>query len=78
MTNLTTKRPQRTALGWLHSNDPADAALRADQAHVDADIEGMARDPDTARMIAQMDSDGVPIEQQVERLKAHYTARQNK
>ena len=28
----------------LHSKDPADAAWRARQAHVDADIEGLSRD----------------------------------
>jgi hypothetical protein len=68
-----TKRVSR-----LHSKDPADAAWRARQAQVDADIEGLARDPEADRLIAEMDASGVPHRQQIKRLKAYFRARRAK
>ncbi len=59
----------------LHSNRAADATWRAGQAQVDADIEGLARDPEADRMVAKMDDEGVPIEEQIERLKAYFIGR---
>jgi hypothetical protein len=62
----------------LHSKDPADAAWRARQAQVDADIEGLSRDAEADRLVAEMDSSGVAPRQQIKRLKAYFRARQNK
>ena len=58
----------------LHSRDPADAAWRAQQANIDADIEGLARDPKADELIAQMDAEGLDAEQQIKRLKAYFIA----
>ena len=58
----------------FHSDNPADAAWRAEQAHVDADIVGLPRDPDAERLVAEMTAEGVPIERQIERIKAYYVA----
>ncbi len=62
----------------LYSNDPAAAAWRAKQADVDADIEGLARDPEADRMIADMDARGVDALQQIEHLKRHFRSRKGK
>ena len=59
----------------LHSKDPADAAWRARQAQVDADIEGLSRDPVADQLVAEMTASGVPPRQQIERLKAYFRAR---
>ena len=59
----------------LHSKDPADAAWRAQQAEVDADIEGLSHDPEADRMIADMDARGIDPREQFERLKAYFRAR---
>lgn len=48
------------------------ARERYEQALVDADIEGLADDPEAAQLAAQMDADGVSIETQIERLKAYF------
>jgi hypothetical protein len=61
----------------LHSKDPADAAWRAQQARVDADIEGLSRDAGIDRLAAEMKADGVPPRQRITRLKAYLRARQN-
>lgn len=58
----------------LHSNDPADAAWRARQAHVDADIEGLARDQEGARMIAAMRADGMGPCERIKVLVSHFRA----
>ena len=64
-------------LGRLYSKSQSDAAWRAQQAQVDADIEGLARDPAVDRMIAEMDAAGVDIKQQIKRLKAYFIARRD-
>jgi hypothetical protein len=61
----------------LHSKDPADAAWRARQAQVDADIEGLSRDPGADRLAAEMAAEGVAPRQRIERLKAYFRVRQN-
>jgi len=43
----------------LHSKNPADAAWRAQQAQVDADIEGLARDPELDRQVAALRAQGL-------------------
>ena len=45
------------------------------QVGVDADIEGLARDENSEALMAQMDRDGVPAEEQIERLKAYFSRR---
>ena len=67
------KNPSR-----LHSKNATDAAWRAQQAHVDADIEGLARDPQADRLVAEMDAAGLDPEQQIERLKAYFIARRDR
>jgi hypothetical protein len=59
----------------LYSDDPAAAAWRAKQADVDADIEGLSRDGEADRMIADMDARGVDPRQQIERLRRHFRSR---
>ena len=39
---------------------------------VDADIENLARDPAVEQWIADMDRDGVPIQDQIDRLTAYF------
>ena len=50
----------------LHSKDPADTAWRARQAQVDADIEGLSRDPQADRLAAEMAAAGVAPRQRIE------------
>lgn len=71
-------RPHRHRLSRLHSHHVDDAAWRARQAQVDADIEGLSHDPEADRLIAEMETRGVPIEDQIERLKAHFVARRDR
>ncbi len=59
----------------FYSNDPAAAAWRAKQADVDADIEGLSRDREADRIIAEMDARGVDPRQQIERLEQHFRSR---
>ena len=61
----------------LHSKAPTDAAWRAQQAQVDADIEGLSRDAEADRLSAEMAAAGVAPRQRIERLKAYFRARQN-
>lgn len=68
--------PNRRHLSRLHSKRAEDAAWREHQADVDADIEGLSRDPDADRLMAEMDEAGIPIEDQIKRLKANFVARQ--
>jgi hypothetical protein len=42
---------------------------------VDADIEGLPRDREADRMIADMDARGVDPRHQIERLKRHFRSR---
>ena len=54
----------------------AEAHERYEQAMVDADIEGLASDPEAARLAAQMDAERIPIETQIERLKAYFVEKE--
>jgi hypothetical protein len=60
----------------LHSKDPEAATWRAQQAQVDADIEGLSRDPEADRMVADMDAQGISPRDQIAQLKAYFKARQ--
>ena len=59
----------------LHSQNPADAAWRFEQAQVDADIEGLPRDAEAEALIADMTAAGVSPEHQIERIKSMFLAR---
>jgi hypothetical protein len=61
----------------LHSKDPADAAWRAQQAHVDADIEGLARDPDADRLVAEMRAKGIEPRERIKLLINSFKARKD-
>jgi hypothetical protein len=50
------------------SNDPKDVAWRVEQAYVDAEIEGVKRDPALTAFVAQMDADGIDPEEQIRRI----------
>lgn len=69
----TKPRPSR-----LHSQNPADASWRFEQAQVDADIEGLPKDAEAERLIAAMTADGVPPELQIERIKSLFLYRKAK
>ena len=71
-----TKRASTRHIDRLHSLDPSDAAWRARQAHIDADIEGLHRDGDADRLAANMDASGVPLREQIARLKTYFRRRQ--
>lgn len=68
--------PNHQRLSRLHSKRAEDAAWREHQADVDADIEGLSRDPAADRLAAEMDAAGIPIDDQIKRLKAYFVARQ--
>jgi hypothetical protein len=70
---MTARKP----LGRLHSKDPADAAWRARQAEVDADIEGLARDAGIDRFFDEMEASGVAPRERIKRLKAYLRVRQS-
>jgi hypothetical protein len=59
----------------LHSKDPVDAAWRREQAHVDADIEGLSRDPEPERFIADMDAAGIERCEMIKRIKRYFKDR---
>ena len=61
----------------LHSQNPTDAAWRAQQARVDADIEGLRRDEEIDRFVDEMKASGVAPRERIERLKAYVRARQS-
>jgi hypothetical protein len=61
----------------LHSQNPTDAAWRAHQAQVDADIEGLHRDAEIDRFTSNMKASGLAPRERIKRLKAYVRARQN-
>ena len=65
-------------VGRMHSQEPADAAWRFEQAQVDADIEGLPRDAEAEKLIAGMAAAGVSPELQNERIKSMFLARKAK
>jgi hypothetical protein len=71
-----TKPAPAKRISRLHSQNPADAAWRARQAQVDADIEGLSRDPVADRLAAEMDASGVEPRKQIARLKTYFRRRQ--
>jgi hypothetical protein len=71
-----TKPTSAKRIGRLHAQNPTDAAWRARQAQVDADIEGLHRDEGIDRFVDDMKASGVAPRQRIERLKAYIRARQ--
>jgi hypothetical protein len=71
-----TKTATAKRMSRLHAHNPADAAWRAQQAQVDADIEGLSRDAAADRLVAEMDASGVEPRKQIERLKTYFRRRQ--
>jgi hypothetical protein len=61
----------------LRSKDPADAAWRAGQAQVDADIEGLSCDAGVDRLFDEMEASDIAPRERIKRLKAYFRARQN-
>ena len=59
----------------FHSKDPAAAAWRAAQAHVDADIEGLSRDQNVDRMVSDMRAQGIEPRDRIKALISHFKAR---
>jgi hypothetical protein len=71
-------KPARTKhIDRLHSQNPADAAWRARQAQVDADIEGLRHDAGIDRFVDDMKASGIAPRQRIEKLKAYVRARQS-
>jgi hypothetical protein len=70
-----TKPTPAKRISRLHSKNPADAAWRAQQAQVDADIEGLPRDPEIDQFVSDMTASGVPVREQIERLKTYIRRR---
>ena len=68
----------KSSVSRMYSQDPADAAWRFEQAQVDADIEGLARDDEAEQLIADMTTAGVSPELQIERIKSMFFARKSK
>lgn len=62
----------------LHSKDPADAAWRAQQAQVDADIEGLSRDPEIEKFFDEMRAEGITTREMIKRLKAYLKSRKGR
>jgi hypothetical protein len=71
-----TKPATAKRISRLYTDNPPHAAWRAQQAQVDADIEGMSDDPAADRFVAEMDSSGIKPRQQIERLKTDFRSRQ--
>lgn len=67
--------PNRLRLSRLHSRSAEDAAWRSEQAHVDADIEGLTRDAEVSRFVADMKARGVPVGERIKRLKSEIATR---
>lgn len=56
----------------LHSKTSTDAAWRAAQAHVDADIEGLARDANIDKFVSDMREKGVGPKQRIKLIVEYY------
>lgn len=61
------------------SDDTPEArAFRLEQAFVDAEIEGIARDPEAEALLHQLEEDGVSDEERIRRLTAYVKSRFSK
>lgn len=58
----------------FNATTPEAAQYRADQAMIDADIEGMARDPELESLIEAWEAEGLPNNEIKARISAYFTA----
>lgn len=70
----TSDRPG-SPMWHMTSMHPDAVAWRGEQAEVDADIEGLARDAGADELERRMDAEGVPLDEQRERLIAYFRGR---
>ena len=63
----------RKATVAFNDPTPEGAAFRFEQAMVDADIEGLARNSETEQLFAEMDRLGLSQEERVRRVVAYYS-----
>jgi hypothetical protein len=61
----------------MTSMRPEAMAWRAEQAEVDADIEGLARDPGAEALVQQMNAAGIPLDEQRERIRAYFQGKRS-
>lgn len=59
---------KRKSLSRLHSTNPADIEWRRNQAHIDADIEGMPSDANAERLAADLRALGLAPEERIKLL----------
>ena len=57
---------------FMTSMLPEAMTWRAEQAEVDADIEGLADDPGSAELLRRMEAENVPPDEQRRRLKVYF------
>jgi hypothetical protein len=57
---------------FMTSMVPEAMAWRAEQAEIDADIEGLADDPGSAELLRRMEAENVPPDEQRRRLRAYF------
>jgi len=67
---------KKKPLNRYYSDHPLDAEWRRAQADVDADIEGLARDPVADQLGEDMIAEGIGVEERIRRLKAYFIDRQ--
>ena len=63
----------RTTKVAFNDPTPEGAAFRGQQAMVDADIEGLARDPEVEKFVAEMERNGLSVDEQILRLTAYFS-----
>lgn len=69
------QRQQRSRPDLMHlftSTDPEIVAWRREQADVDADIEGLARDEQADKLSAELKAQGLGVEERIARLKQYF------
>ena len=72
LTDLNDRKAKGGNAPSMWGTDPASIAWRRQQAHVDADIEGLARDPVLEKMIDEWDKAGLTTAQQRERMGVYF------
>ena len=72
--NKTSNRTGRAPS--FYGDDKASAKWRAQQADVDADIEGLARDPVAEQLVAEWDQAGISLEEQRARLIIYFRSKE--
>jgi len=70
------KEPNGSRRSRYHSTHPDDAKWRIEQAYVDADIEGLSRDPVASQMMEDMIAEGISVEDSIKRLQKYFLDKQ--